>query len=155
MDWRSLLGLPKGMSEKEFLEMELNKIKITKNRILIYGYDDKFFKDENYISAISKAIEKNIEVGMIIHERAPPTELDALVNKFDMNVKIYRSNNRFLINEGFRAMDNNFGVYYNKTKKSKYQPEKNLAFYRDYYDGINNIFLIRTYEDELKHLLNR
>ncbi len=149
MNLRKLLGLPVILSAQESLEIEIKKAEEAKQRILIYGYDKEIIEDGSFMQTLTEAAKKGIEVGVILHEKDPKTKLDGLID-LNSNIKIHRSRNRFLINEGFRTYDNKCGFYYNK--KAHHIDNGLKESYRFYIDGFTNLPLRRTYDSELKSI---
>lgn len=151
MGLREFLGMSKILSEREFLNMEIDKVNKTKNKILIAGYDNKIIENPDYLSALKKAVERGVKVNVILHEGDPPTKLE----KFLENIEMLKSDKAHLVYHGFRAYDKHFGVSYNKNKKSQYAQEKDMSYRRNYIDNANNIFLRILFCAELGHIFKK
>lgn len=150
MNWREYFGLP--LNEERFFKWEIDVINNTKSRILIKGYDEKFFENENCISALQKAKERKVKISAIIHMNSPISKLENLTREM-CGINFHRSYNPSTLDTGFRLYDRCDATFYDKGKKSSYLPEKNIAFYRKYESGVSNGILISGYKFHLKNYL--
>lgn len=131
-------------SEEEFLDKELHKVDAARKEILIFGYDPNIIENESYLRKILNAIQRGVKVGMILHKKEPLSKLEKLANNCG-GIEAYRSNNLFLINEGFRTYDALCSVEYNKKRVSRYGPDRKTAFYRSYLGCFPNFFEKETF----------
>src|SRR3989338_6464042 len=117
MDWRDFLGISKPLSEKEFLEMEIEKISKTRNSIFIVGYDEGFFSSPEYITAIQDSLERGVKIGAVFHTLTPQNTLENTIKK--SGGEVFRRQKPALLSDGFRTIDKYFASIYSRAKPSQ------------------------------------
>jgi len=152
MDWREYFEIP--LSEERFFKWEIDTINNIKNRILIKGYDEKFFENENCIFALQKAKKRKVKISVIVHRNSPISKLEILAQEMK-GVNFHRSYNSSMLDTGFRIYGRYISTFYDKRKKSRYAPEKNITCYRKYESNTSNGILISGYKFHLKNYIVR